>query len=76
MRTLIKNAKIVTSKEVLNGYMCCFTDGIIDYIGKEDNKAVDADMVIDAQGNYLVPGFVDIHCHGCMGMAFMGATGL
>ncbi|MBR4059479.1 MAG: amidohydrolase family protein [Lachnospiraceae bacterium] len=74
MTTLIKNARIVTSKEILTGYVCSFTDGIIDYIGKEKNKVSEADVIIDAQNNYLVPGFVDIHCHGCMGMSFVGAT--
>ena len=33
----------------------------------------EADEVIDAKGAYLVPGFVDIHCHGCLGLAFNGA---
>ena len=74
MTTLIKNARIVTSKEILTGYVCSFTDGIIDYIGKEENRVSEADVIIDAQNNYLVPGFVDIHCHGCMGMSFVGAT--
>ena len=73
MTTLIKNARIVTTKEILTGYVCSFTDGIIDCIGKE-NKVSEADVIINAQNNYLVPGFVDIHCHGCMGMSFMGAT--
>ena len=49
MKTLIKNARIVTSKEVLNGCICCFTDGVIDYIGKEDDKVVAPDVVIDAR---------------------------
>ena len=71
MRTLIKNAKIVTSKEVLIGYVCSFTDGIIDYIGKE---VLEAEVVLDAHNDYLVPGFIDLHCHGSKGMAFMGAT--
>ncbi|MBR4061212.1 MAG: amidohydrolase family protein [Lachnospiraceae bacterium] len=74
MKTLIKNARIVTSKEVLNGCICCFTDGVIDYIGKEDDKVVAPDVVIDAQQKYLVPGFVDIHCHGALGLSFMGAN--
>jgi len=74
MTTLIKNARIVTSKEILSGYICSFTDGIIDYIGKEGQENSKMDVIIDAQNNYLIPGFVDIHCHGCMGMSFMEAT--
>lgn len=31
-------------------------------------------MVIDAQGNYLIPGLVDIHFHGCAGHDFSDGT--
>ncbi|ANF31419.1 N-acetylglucosamine-6-phosphate deacetylase [Leifsonia xyli] len=27
-------------------------------------SAADADTVIDAQGHWLTPGFIDLHCHG------------
>ena len=71
MSTLIKNARIVTGSEVLDGYCCAFSDGVITYIGKE---LQDADTVIDAKGQFLVPGFIDIHCHGCLNMSFVGGT--
>ena len=32
------------------------------------------DHVIDLQGNYLAPGFIDIHIHGAMGRDTMEAT--
>lgn len=69
MRTLIKNAKIVTAEKVIKG-SCAYTDGIIDYVGGED---VPADEIIDAEGGYLVPGFIDIHCHGGNNLEFMDA---
>ena len=68
MKTAIVNAKIVTSTTVLGGYVCGIENGQIVYLGKEDFSF---DEVIDAQGGYLIPGFVDIHCHGALGMAFM-----
>ena len=71
MTTLIKNANIVTADEVLEGYSLAYCDGKITYIGKEP---VAADEIIDANGSYAVPGFIDIHCHGCLGLAFNGAT--
>jgi len=71
MRTLIKNAKIVTKDSVLDGACLAYEDGIITYVGYEVQSA---DEVIDARGSYLVPGFVDIHCHGCLGLAFNGAS--
>jgi len=70
MRTLVKNSKIVTREAVLDGYVA-YTDGIIDYVGKEP---VEADEIIDAGGGYLVPGFIDIHCHGGDNLEFMDAT--
>ena len=71
MRTIVRNAKIVTSTQVLENHILAFQNGKIEYIGREE---IQGDKIIDAQGNYLIPGFVDLHCHGCMGMAFMGAT--
>ena len=70
MKTLIKNAKIVTSKEVLYGCLS-YSDGIIDYVGINE---VPADEVIDAGGMYVVPGFIDIHCHGGNNLEFMDAS--
>lgn len=70
MRTLIKNAKIVTKDEVICGSLA-FTDGIIDYIGEDE---ISSDKVIDAGGSYVVPGFVEIHCHGGNNLEFMDAS--
>ena len=70
MRTLIKNAKIVTSEEVIDGCVA-YTDGIIDYVGNEE---VPADEIIDAEGGFVVPGFIDIHCHGGDNLEFMDAS--
>lgn len=71
MRTAIVNARIVTPDTVIEHGVCAFTDGVIDYIGTE---AQTADALIDAQGDYLMAGFVDLHCHGGAGRSFMDAT--
>ena len=71
MKTAIINAKIVTSTAVLSGYVCGIENGQIVYLGKEDFLF---DEVIDAQGGYLVPGFIDLHCHGGNGLEFMDAS--
>lgn len=34
----------------------------------------DEDTVIDGKGNYLIPGLVDIHFHGCAGYDFSDGT--
>ena len=59
MKTLIKNAKIVTSEKVIKGCLA-YSDGIIDYVGTDE---IAADEVIDANGGFLGPGFIDIHMH-------------
>ena len=70
MKTLIKNAKIVTYDTVLDNASLVYEDGVITYVGLDVPQA---DETVDANGSYLVPGFVDIHCHGCLGLAFNGA---
>ena len=70
MKIGVKNARIVTATAVLDGYVCTFSGGVIDYIGQEPRQA---DEWIDAEGGYLVPGFIDLHCHGGNGLEFMDA---
>ncbi len=70
MKTAIINAKIVTANEIIDGSVCSYEDGIIKYVGRD---AIEADEVIDAKGNYLIPGFIDIHCHGGNRLEFMDA---
>lgn len=71
MKILIKNALIVTADEVLSGNNLLVADGKIEYIGKDIPYA---DKVIDAEGDYLLPGFIDLHCHGGDGYEFMDAS--
>ena len=71
MKTLIKNAKIVTATEILEGHNLLISDGIIDYIGEDYPTS---DMEINADGALLLPGFVDLHCHGGGGLEFMDAS--
>ena len=71
MKTIIINAKIVTKNEIIENGVCAFEDGLICYVGTEQGVA---DKVIDAQGLYVVPGFIDLHCHGGNGLEFMDAS--
>jgi len=72
MRKKIINANIVLSNSILHSGVCCYTDGTIDYVGTD--ASVPADEIIDAHGGWLLPGFIDIHCHGGNGFDFMDAT--
>lgn len=60
MRTLIKNGKLVLDKEIIKGDL--LIDGnkiksISDFINAS------ADSVIDAEGCFIFPGFIDTHTH-------------
>ena len=66
----IVNAKIVTQKEVLEGYVLTFDKEIVS-LSQEVPKNVE---IIDAKGLYLSAGFIDIHIHGSNGYDVMDAT--
>jgi dihydropyrimidinase len=70
MRTLIRNAHIVTASDHFCGELL-FEDGKIVSVGSNlgDTGATE---VIDAQGQYLIPGGIDVHVH--LEMPFMGTT--
>lgn len=67
---LIKNAHIITcaGKEYENGAIAF--DDKIRFVGKSYDKPVDE--TIDANGQYVIPGLIDAHCH--VGL-FTDATG-
>lgn len=72
MRKAIINANIVLPDKILSNGVCCYTDNKIDYIG--NSLDFDVQEVIDANGAYLLPGFIDIHCHGGLGLDFTDGT--
>ncbi len=72
MKTLVKNAQIITPIRILEKAGLYIEDGIIKKIivnGEESN--INADKIIDANGKYLAPGFIDIHTHGGGNYDFM-----
>ena len=71
MKTAIINASLVLENEILEGGTVVFENGIISYVGKD---LPEADEIIDAGGEYLLPGFIDVHCHGGGGYDFMDAS--
>lgn len=71
MKVLFKNARIVLPEAIIDG--CVETEnGIITAVrrGKADGCA----QSIDVHGQYLCPGFVEIHTHGAGGADFMDGT--
>ena len=61
MKTLIKNAEIITMTGENHKNGCILFDEKILYIGEEIPQ--DADEIIDADGKIVTPGLIDAHCH-------------
>lgn len=71
MKTIkIINGKIITPSGIKVNEILYLKDGIIDSITSNNHHVEDA-AVIDAGGNYVSPGFIDIHLHGGGGHDFM-----
>ncbi len=63
-KTLIKNAIIVNEDKSLKGYVIIENDIIKDIVYREEKiEENDFDEIIDADGNYLMPGVIDDHVH-------------
>ena len=70
MRKLkIANARIVTYDQIVRGDLC-IADGRIAGI----DIPFEADEIINAGGNYVAPGFIEIHSHGGFGHDYMDCT--
>ena len=72
MKTLLTNARIVTDGVILDKTDVLVEEGKILAVDSAGNLS--ADNVIDLEGNYLSPGFIDLHCHGGDGYEFIDAT--
>lgn len=75
MRRKIKiiNGSVITTHRILEHANILVSDNKITKIS-QDNLNEDADTVIDAEGYYVSPGFIDIHVHGGGGSDFMDGT--
>jgi N-acetylglucosamine-6-phosphate deacetylase len=69
----IYNGKVITPLGILDGATVLIEHGKIQSIVSGDRSAT-ADLRIDAKGNYVSPGFIDIHVHGGGGHDFMDNT--
>jgi N-acetylglucosamine-6-phosphate deacetylase len=66
----IINGTIITPYRIIKGGSLLITNGKIEAISEKDIEAPLA-TVINAQGNYVAPGFIDMHVHGGGGHDFM-----
>lgn len=61
----IKNGKIILSDKILEGFALVYDKQIIDIIS--ENEVIENAEIIDAKGNFVSAGFIDIHIHGYLG---------
>ena len=67
MKTIIKNAHVISPGVELEGATVVIEKGKIARVGKFAAPQPKAgDTVVDAKGNYLMPGFIDVHTHGAL----------
>jgi N-acetylglucosamine-6-phosphate deacetylase len=70
---LITGGRVATPDGVLDPGWVLVDDGTISSAGSGEPPARPDAEVIDASGSWVLPGFVDIHCHGGGGAAFTSA---
>lgn len=75
MRTIVTNGVVITPYQVLENYAVIIENGVVVGVAPSSELQIAAcDQVFDAEGKYVAPGFVDIHCHGGGGHDFMDGT--
>ncbi len=72
-RIKIFNGKIITPQRIIPEGMVVITGDKISEVSDMRTEINDA-IEIDAKGNFIAPGFIDIHVHGGAGHDFMDGT--
>src|SRR5438067_506898 len=71
-RMIFKNGRLVFPNGVRDGLDLLVEDGVIVAIRPETPAM--GEKIVDLGGNYLAPGFIDIHVHGAIGRDTMQAS--
>ncbi|HUE41038.1 MAG TPA: N-acetylglucosamine-6-phosphate deacetylase [Chthoniobacterales bacterium] len=69
---IFKNGRLIFPNGVCDGLDLLVEEGLITAI-RGQSPAM-GEQIVDLQGNYLAPGFIDLHVHGAMGRDAMEAT--
>lgn len=68
---ILTNGKIVSGGKIIEGYDIIIDGGKITQLNATNYTKGEK---IDLGGNYIAPGFIEIHCHGGGGYEFIDAT--
>ncbi len=74
MTTVFTNGTIITPDRLVDDAMLICRNEKIAGIQRRGSALPRAATVVDAQGGYIAPGFVDLHVHGGAGADFMDGS--
>ena len=63
-KTIIQNAHVISPDLDLAGATVVLEGKRIAYVGAKAVKARPVDTLVDVGGQYVMPGFIDVHTHG------------
>src|SRR6266404_451367 len=69
---ILKNGRLIFPNGVRDGLDVLVEEGII--TGIRPQAPAMGEQIVDLEGNYLAPGFIDLHVHGAMGYDAMQAS--
>lgn len=71
-RTIFCNCGLLMPYRILENGFVSVADGVIEAVGQGE-CGLEGER-IDCGGNYLAPGFIELHTHGCAGFDYMDGT--
>lgn len=74
MKIKIVNGKIIAPDGIIENGTILINNSSILEVSRRDVEISEDTYVIDAEGKYISPGFIDIHVHGGGGYDFMDGT--